>query len=213
MFGSLYFVLVTATIGQTMTGKQDYTVNTFDYNSSGGIMVVDSVYSTKDTRGKIKLPVSYGGGFMYEKVLADASGVYPLWSVGAEYSTTLWSNYRFYEQPDAVVNSWQVKLGGQWIPDPKSINSYLSRVTYRAGFNYGKDYINADGNELKSYGITFGFGIPIRPARFTYQFTTLHTAFEFGKRGSNVNNITESYFRFSLGLSLSDIWFIKRKYD
>jgi hypothetical protein len=41
----------------------------------------------------------------------------------------------------------------------------------------------------------------------------INTAIEFGKRGSGVNNITENFIKFSLGLSLSDIWFIKRKYD
>jgi len=45
------------------------------------------------------------------------------------------------------------------------------------------------------------------------QFTMMHTAIEFGKRGTGVNNVTENFFKFSLGLSLSDIWFIKRKYD
>jgi hypothetical protein len=78
----------------------------------------------------------------------------------------------------------------------------------------GKDYLNADGLGLKTLcGFIW--------CRFTYpqmesyddQFTFLNTALQFGKRGSAVNNITESYFQFSLGISLSDIWFMKRKYD
>jgi hypothetical protein len=82
------------------------------------------------------------------------------------------------------------------------------------GVNYGKDYINADGNGLKTFSGTVGIGLPVKPrTSYNYQFTTINMALEFGKRGSNVNNITESFLKFSVGLSLSDIWFHKRKYD
>ena len=38
--------------------------------------------------------------------------------------------------------------------------------------------------------------------------------FEFGKRGTTDNNlIEENYFNFRLSLSLTDLWFIKRKID
>jgi hypothetical protein len=61
---------------------------------------------------------------------------------------------------------------------------------------------------------TLGAGFPFRKFRsYDNQYTLLNWAFEFGKRGSKVNNITENFFRVSLGLSLSDLWFIKRKYD
>ena len=95
-----------------------------------------------------------------------------------------------------------------------SIKSYWNRVTYRAGFYYGKDAVNADGNDLSIYGLTFGTGLPIRKWRsFDNQYTIINTAIEIGKRGNNKNNITESFFRVSLGFNLSDIWFVKRKYD
>jgi hypothetical protein len=150
---------------------------------------------------------------LIQKTASDASGVYDIWTFGAEFTTAKWSEYRFYNQADALINTWQVRVGGSWVPDPKSFDNYFSRINYKAGFNFGKDYINADGKELKTYGVSFGLGLPVRPARFSYQFTTIHTAFEYGKRGSAVNNITENYFKLSFALSISDIWFIKRKYD
>jgi len=37
---------------------------------------------------------------------------------------------------------------------------------------------------------------------------------EFGKRGSIENGlIKENYWRARFGITLSDIWFVKRKYD
>jgi hypothetical protein len=36
---------------------------------------------------------------------------------------------------------------------------------------------------------------------------------ELGKIGNNDNTVKESYFALRLGLSLNDVWFIKRKYN
>jgi hypothetical protein len=78
----------------------------------------------------------------------------------------------------------------------------------------GKDYIDPDGNGLKTFGVSFGAGLPIRKwSSYNDQFTVMNTSLQFGKRGSGVNNITETYIQFSLGISLSDIWFVKRRYD
>ncbi len=115
---------------------------------------------------------------------------------------------------DKLSNSWQYKLGVQLSPDPSSGRGYWSTVNYRAGFYLGKDYINADGNGLKQYGVSFGAGLPIKKWRsYDNQFTILNTALQLGKRGSSVNNITENYLQFSFGISMSDIWFAKRRYD
>ena len=203
----------TANLGQKLSASQDFVKQTFEYDISGGAYKVDSVSSGSDLSGKINIPATYTAGFLIQKTSFDASGVYDIWCVGAEFTTAKWSEYSFYNQKDATINNWQLKVGGQWVPDPKNVRSYFSRVTYRTGFNIGKDYINADGKELKTYGVTFGLGLPVRPARFSYQFTTINTAIEFGRRGSAANNITEGYFKLSVGLSLSDLWFIKRKYD
>jgi hypothetical protein len=135
-------------------------------------------------------------------------------SIGVEYETAKWSNYRFYDQPDKFINSWVVKVGGQLTPNPLSIRSYWNRVAYRAGFFYGKDAVNADGKTLPVFAVTFGAGFPVRKWRsFDNQYTIINTTFEIGRRGNTDNNINENFFRISFGLNLSDVWFIKRKYD
>ncbi|MCA6446380.1 MAG: hypothetical protein IM562_04395, partial [Chitinophagaceae bacterium] len=130
------------------------------------------------------------------------------------YTTTQWTRYRFYNQPDALNNSWMLKLGAQISPNPIASNNYLRSINYRIGFNYGQDYINADGKGLKVFAVSLGAGLPIRKWRaYETQYTTMQTALQIGKRGSASNNITETYIQFSVGFSLSDIWFIKRRYD
>lgn len=203
----------TISIAHKLNAEQTNYKETFDYDYAGGTYTLDSIDAGSVTKGKINIPATYTFGFLIHKTKLDAFGFYDRWLVGADFTIANWKDYRYFNQQDATVNSWQIKMGGQWTPDAKNSNNFFSRVAYRAGFNIGKDYVNADGNELKTYGLTLGFGLPVRPARFSYQYTTINTAFEFGKRGSAVNNITEKYFKVSVSLCLSDIWFIKRKYD
>ena len=107
-----------------------------------------------------------------------------------------------------------MRLGGQYCPNPTKYESYWSTVTYRVGFFNGKDYANIDNKGLKVSGFTLGMGLPVRKYRsYDYQYTLINLAMQFGKRGTNVNNFTESFIQFTLGYSLSDIWFNKRKYD
>ena len=134
------------------------------------------------------------------------------WLIGADFKQAKWSDYRFFGTIDSVQNSWSINIGGQVIPNATSAKSYWGRVTYRAGFSYGRDYVKVI-DDLPTWGVNIGFGFPMRPPSYSYQYSIINTAFELGKRGKNTNVISENYFKISLGLSLSDIWFIKKKYD
>lgn len=196
---------------QTLNARQDQKRETFYYATDGSTVPVDTALVVNDVKGTIQLPSTYTAGIAFETQTKEKLTRLML---SAEYESTKWSDYRFMGQPDKLVDNWQMRFGAQLSPDYLHAQSFWSRVTYRTGFFYGKDNINADGNELKTYGLTFGLGLPVvRRTNYTNQYSNIHTAIEIGKRGSKVNNITENYFRLSFGFSLSDIWFIKRKYD
>lgn len=178
----------------------------FEYTSSSGEIQKDSVYISDDNRGKIIVPATYGAGITIEKDLT--------WSVSAEYSLSQWSDYRYYDQKDQVKDSWIFRLGGSLIPNYKS-TSYWAQVQYRAGFYMGPDYISVNKN-LPVYAITFGASFPVRKygySLYSGQYTSINTAFEIGARGNKNNSLRENFYRISIGLSLSDIWFIKRTYQ
>jgi hypothetical protein len=209
----LFRLGVTGGLQQKLSATQSISRQTYITGQSGDVRI-DSVFESGEVKGKILLPSTYAAGVTFHKTVSNARGFFEIWSIGAEYTATQWTKYRFYEQPDKLSDSWQLKIGAQFCPDPIAGRGYWNNVNYRVGFFTGKDYINADGNGLKQYGVSFGTGLPIRKWRaYDNQFTYLNTAFQFGKRGSAVNNITETYFQFSLGMSLSDLWFVKRKYD
>jgi len=202
-------------LGQEITAKSDILNETFQYSQDGAVLNIDTIEYRKNADGKIKLPQTYRVGLMYINKFFDGIAAYDKWTLAFEYGGAKWSDYRYYGEKDKLVNSYTLRGGTSFTPNnPYSDKGLFSRATYRFGFITGKDFINADGNELKIAGLSLGMGFNVRKRRsYDNQFTMINTALEFGKRGSSVNNITENYFRFSLGLSLSDIWFIKRKYD
>jgi hypothetical protein len=205
----------TAKFKQTLNASQDQIKETFEYSATGATFTVDSIQTSRDFKGTIELPATYSAGLLYTSHSADKLGNrIEKSSIGLEFETAKWSEYRFYNKSDGLNNMWKLRVGAQLTPDPLSVESYWNRVNYRAGFYIGRDPVMLAGKELPVYGVTLGAGLPIRKWRsYDNQYTIINTAFEMGKRGNKENNITENFFRISFGLALSDIWFIKRRYD
>jgi hypothetical protein len=195
--------------GATLNARQDRVRETYRYNESAGNLRIDSVLDQRDVKGKVELPMTYTVGFMLQKfAVPNKEGG---WMLGADYSMTRWDDYRFYEQTDSVKSNWSLNVGGQWSPVPK--RSYFSNIAYRFGMILGPDYVKVS-NPLSQMGFTFGMGLPIPISRQApNQVTFLNLAFELNRRGNDTNLLRENLFRFSMGFSLSDIWFAKRRYD
>jgi hypothetical protein len=197
---------------QNIRASQDVTDETITGTESSGDVRLDSVSEQKGVRGTIVYPSGYAFGLVFEKKPDLQNNKYGNWLVGADFARTNWSEYRFYGAADSVQNNWQLKVGAQIRPEPQK--NYFSNVTYRAGFTVGQDYIHV-GNKLPTWGVTFGMGLPL--ANYNQlartQASVINIALEYLKRGNNDNVLKENRFQFSLGLSLSDLWFIKKKYD
>lgn len=195
--------------GQKINATQDILRETFYYDPNLGNVRLDSVADVKNIKGKIELPTSYTVGFVIQKpTVTNREGG---WLFGADFTQQNWDKYRFYGQKDSVQNSWMIKVGTQLNPVPK--RTYFSNVSYRLGFFMGPDYIKV-GKKMQQIGGSFGLGLPIALSRQApNQVTLINLAFEYGRRGNNDNFLKENLFRVSIGFSLSDFWFVKRKYD
>lgn len=191
---------------QNMKATQRTVRETEVFDVTGNAFRVDSVFET-NTKGTITYPSSFGVGATYQT---------EHWLFGADFESTSWQNYRFFGQPDLLKNNWKMRVGTEFFPAKMNtpIKKYFSFVRYRMGFFYGPDYININNN-LPEYGFTFGAGFPLKLRRNFYetQSSMLNTAIEIGSRGNKSNNLRENIFRVSVGVSLSDIWFRRAKYD
>jgi hypothetical protein len=186
-------------------------VQTFLFDPNFGDVRLDSVSEINDVKGKIVLPASYTFGFVVQKIpTGPKEGA---WLLGLDFTTRNWNQYRFYGQTDSVRNTWQLRAGAQFNPAPH--NNFFSNIAYRFGIFGGPDYIRLRNQNLQQFGASFGMGLPIKNQnRLTpYQASIINLSFEYIKRGNNNNLLKENLFRVSVGFSLSDFWFIKRRYD
>lgn len=199
-------------LGHKSNASQDILRETFVFDENLGEVRLDSISDQRNVKGKINLPASFTGGFVVQKpIILEKDKKKAGWMVGMDVSMQNWNKYRFYGQVDSVKNKLEVRVGGQINPVPK--RNYFSTVSYRAGLFFGADYVKV-GQNLSRFGASFGMGLPIAISRQApNQFTLINVAIEYSKRGNNNNLLKESMFRFSLGFSLSDLWFGKHKYD
>jgi len=195
-------------LGATMALSQNLKGERESYGSSiymvGSTEYQDTAYHTSGEKGDIILPAAYSFGAQL------SSGK---WSVAADATLTDWSSYSNYGVTDTVNeikdNTLRINAGGEYTPDPFSVYSYMSRVTYRAGFFYGTDYVRLHNTDMNYYGLTLGASFP-----FKRSLDRIHAAFEMGRRGTTENGLVQSnFYKFHLGISLNDKWFIKRRYD
>jgi hypothetical protein len=195
---------------QTLNGNQDIVRETFVPSTNGDIRL-DSVYEQSGIKGKITYPANYTIGFFLAKKPDEKNKKIGTWLLGADFIQTQWSQYRFYNAIDSVKNNWELRIGGEIRPQPKS--NYFSNVSYRGGFFVGTDYILV-GNKLPLFGASFGLGLPL--ANYNRlaqgQASIINLSLEYIKRGNNSNLLKDNIFRLSIGLSFSDLWFAKRRY-
>lgn len=134
------------------------------------------------------------------------------WLVGAEVTHQQSSSFgNRFNDIDRVSfeNATRVVLGGYYIPKYNSFTSYLSRVVYRAGLRYENTGLIIQDQSIQDYGMTFGLGLPLGGT-----FSKINVGFEYGQRGTTAQNLVrENYFNISFGLTFTDRWFVRSKYD
>jgi hypothetical protein len=166
----------------------------------GGTTIADTAVQ-EQVNGKMTLPLSYSLGIQ----LAGNEQ----WMAGIDFSASQWSQFRNLEMKDSIDNSFRIGLGGEYTPDAANLYHYFQRITYRLGFYYGRDYVNLRNTDLNYYALSAGLSLPFKKST-----DRLHLAMEIGKRGTETNGLVrENFFKFSLGVSLNDKWFVKRKYE
>ncbi len=189
------------TLQQSLGAERSTTWSAVRFANGGGTLS-DTAYSLQNEGGRMQLPLSYGLGVQ----LLNGT----MWAVNADFLTTRWSDYRLYDQKDSVGGTaYKLALGGEYTPQAANSFKYFQRITYRAGVNYAVEPYILQGKHPVSVSGTLGVSLP-----FKRTTDRLHLAFEAGRRTSKAaGSIRENFVRFSVGLSLNDRWFVKRRYD
>ncbi|MFN3840198.1 MAG: hypothetical protein ACK4RF_05780 [Cyclobacteriaceae bacterium] len=165
--------------------------------SSGNPLTLDTLITY---RGKISIP----SGLQFGVSVSKSAN----WSAAMEFSVQNWADFNSLNEDDlgSLGKAWRAAIGGEYTPDYLS-SRLFDRVTYRIGFKYEQYPFLINNNQLKDFGINFGFSLPTGRSSIDLAFST-------GKRGNRSENILEeTYFKVYFGLTFNDQWFVRRKFD
>ncbi|MDA9360917.1 hypothetical protein N9R08_00270 [Flavobacteriaceae bacterium] len=186
----------------TATNESVYFTRSVTTQDLGDFENVDlAAVNLKETNISLGDQYSFGLGITKDKK----------WFVGGQYSQRNSADYvnNFISLDNITyANGSRLSFGGFYLPDYSSITSYWKRIVYRAGVRFEDTGVLFNNQALKETGISFGVSLPMAG------YSNANIGVEFGKRGSQDNGlIQESYLNLIVGLSLNDIWFIKRKFN
>ncbi len=193
-------------LGAYGSSGSDFNTNTsrFAERRSEDLINQDTILNLSDVEQNGTLPSAMAFGLMFEDIND--------FRVGLEYGMENWSGYSNEAKPDTTLaDTWSIRAGVEWIPDVQSYNNYFERMRYRFGFFYGLDPRTFEGEQLKEYGVSVGFGFPIIMSRQRISFINL--ALEAGQFGL-ADTLRETFVKMTLGFTLNDnTWFFKRKFN
>lgn len=197
------------TIGATyrMGGKLNSEVS--DYIPSKNIY--GDTIRLNEYRSATRMPARLGVGVWFQK---------QKWAVGADYIREDWAKGNAYDAVNDVryVNTNTLKVGGRYTPNRYDVRgkfgSFFNRMTYKAGFRTGNNYLQFGGMAMRERAVTVGVDIPFRADKVS----NLALGFEYGTRGTLSNGlIKERYFKVNAGVMLFgrdyDYWFEKYRYN
>jgi hypothetical protein len=150
-------------------------------------------------------------------------GVYfhrPQWAFGADYVFEDWGAKNAYDEANDVryVNTNTLKTGVKYTPNRLDnrgrIVSFFNRMTYKAGFRTGNNYLEFKGLPMNERAVTFGVDIPFKADKIS----SLSLGFEYGERGTMKQGLVkENYFKINAGILLfggdHDYWFRQHQYN
>lgn len=212
-FGAMYQAKITKKLDlyssvsfspeNTLKSQNSQQIATVSYNSLFDIIATgDPISSTESVDLKFNSKITFGTGIGESKK----------WLIGAEITLQDANSLNnSYNTNSSVTFGKYTKysLGGFFIPNYKSFTNYAKRITYRAGLKYEETGLIINSESINDMGFTLGLGIPLRGT-----FSNINIGFELGKKGTTAANlIQENYANISVGFSLNDKWFEKRKFN
>ena len=177
-------------------------IATIQYSSTGAeILVQPSDIDVANTT--ITLPSKLAVGF--------GIGQNKKWMLGTEITFQKSSNMgnRFNDINNVnYENATRYSFGGFYIPNYNSFSKYYEKIIYRAGIRYENTGLIINNTSIKDYRVTAGVGLPLIGV-----FSNVNIGVEYGQRGTtSANLVQENYTNITIGFSLNDKWFQKRRF-
>ena len=129
--------------------------------------------------------------------------------MGADFNWSQWSQFARNGVNEGLSDSWSIAVGGEFVPTSTTLSGYWTKVSYRLGGFYEQTYLNINGQPINKMGATFGMTLPVPRT-----MSKVNVGLEIGKCGTkSANLIQENYVNVTIGVSIFERWFMKRKYQ
>lgn len=175
-----------------------------------GDIVIDGDTLFSEMKESIKIPDAFTVGISLQRgYLQAASGTKnTAYSIGVDYTMQDWSisNGSTIVRNNPLQSSYKISAGGEITPNVRNSN-YLARITYRAGFTYTQTPLVVNNESIEDMSLSIGFSLPVKN-----NFSSLNLYSAIGQRGT-LDTIQEKYIKLGLGISISDRWFVRSRFD
>jgi long-subunit fatty acid transport protein len=196
------FVSLTYSPDSKLSSLNSRNIATIQYSSSGAEIIVEPLdVNVANTNLTIPSKLAIGFGVGQNKK----------WMLGTEITYQKSSNMgnRFNDINNVnYENSTRFAIGGFYIPNYNTFSKYYEKIIYRGGLRYENTGLIINNTSVKDYAVTAGMGLPLMGV-----FSNINIGLEYGQRGTtSANLVQENYTNISIGFSLNDKWFQKRRY-
>lgn len=196
------FVSLTYSPDSKLSSLNSRNIATIQYSSSGAEIIVEPLdVNVANTNLTIPSKLAIGFGVGQNKK----------WMLGTEITYQKSSNMgnRFNDINNVnYENSTRFAIGGFYIPNYNTFSKYYDKIIYRGGLRYENTGLIINNTSVKDYAVTAGMGLPLMGV-----FSNINIGLEYGQRGTtSANLVQENYTNISIGFSLNDKWFQKRRY-
>ena len=196
------FASVTYSPDSKLSSLNSRNIATIQYSSSGAEILVEPLdVDVANTNLTIpsKLAVGFGLGQNKKWMLGTEITFQKSSSMGNRFNDINNVNYE---------NSTRFAIGGFYIPNYNTFSKYYEKIIYRGGVRYENTGLIINNTSVKDYAVTAGIGLPLMGV-----FSNINVGLEYGQRGTtSANLVQENYTNISIGFSLNDKWFQKRRF-
>jgi hypothetical protein len=192
----------TYTPSTELSATRNYNVRTLGVGVvSPSLPGKDTILLQNDQPGNITMPQKIQLGFVFQKV--------DHWMLAADIQYNEWQKFRSFDVNNLLVNNLCFGVGASITPNASDFKNYLKRIEYRGGFRYDNGNIQMNNQRISSYSISAGLGLPLGKSK-----SRLNISGEYFVRGTTASNLVkEELYRITVGVVISDRWFLRYRYD
>lgn len=201
-------------ISNSIQRKDRRVIRSLEFNPNGSFAIYDTLFNNEGDFQSVSLPSGFklGATLMFTEKVAFS----------ADYHQGNWNSLSNSEGwTDSFTNFNSLNLGVELRPESNPFKS-MSKVSYRFGYSMATlpgvvRNETREWQQIKQNGISFGIGIPVVRDVFTLSGrqkykSMINISGEYITRGTSQNGlIREELYRITLGMALTDLWFIKKK--